>query len=118
MHDNVSEDLVVDSLATISVYLAAVEAKSADLPIREDLGMACFLLLWDAMIVQDDMDRYEVVLKLLTPEIGVDMFACANAVRDVRSAYLAELSSRGKTAEERQIANSPSSGIDDCELPF
>lgn len=85
-------------------YISAAEARTADLPGRQQLGEACFYLISSVGLIRND-DNIQLVYELLTPEFGVELFALLPRVKRLRDeaveklAELAEKETKGGATE-------------------
>lgn len=96
--------------AALETYIAAAEAKTADLPARQQLGEACFFLISSVDLIRDD-DNIQLVSELLTPEFGVGLYGLLPRIKrllDEALKKLAELAEKEAKAE----ASEPATDVD------
>lgn len=87
--DDDSTEQFLDAEAVVDQYLEAVEKKISALPTSEDLAFACAVLLVPTQAVkQRDM---ALLGQLCASEIGVDMYAIAPQIEEMKSRAIARL---------------------------
>lgn len=74
----------------LDAYIAATEARTADLPPRHQLGEACFYLISSVGLIRDD-DNIELIAELLTPEYGLELYGILSRVKRLRDDALVML---------------------------
>lgn len=72
-------------------YITAAEAKTADIPPRQQLGEACFFLIAAVGLIRKD-DNIQLISELLTPEYGVELYALLPRVKRLRDQAVERLS--------------------------
>lgn len=108
--DDDSTEQFLDAEAVVDQYLEAVEKKMATLPTSDDLAFACAVLLVPTKAVeQRDID---LLGQLCASEVGVDMYAIAPQIEEMKSRAIARLE---KMAGQHE-ASEARSLIDD--VPF
>ena len=87
--DDDSTEQFLDAEAVVDQYLEAVENKMATLPTSDDLAFACAVLLVPTQAVeQRDM---ALLGQLCASEVGVDMYAIAPQIEEMKSRAIARL---------------------------
>lgn len=86
----------------IDSYIAAVEARTSDIPPLEQLGEACFNLIFLVDLIQDD-DNIQLISELMTPEFGVELYGLLPRVKRLRDQAVEKLS---ELAEKQTKAES------------
>lgn len=76
-----------DAEAVVETYIEAAEARSASLPGAKELGEACFWLMSLSGSKRDEA-HFRLVVELLTPGRGVELFALLPRVRAFRDAVI------------------------------
>lgn len=89
------EECWLGAEAVMESYVSAVEARSADLPARQQLGEACFYLISSVGLIRDD-DNMQLIIELLTPELGIELYSLLPRVNRLWDEALAKL---GELAE-------------------
>lgn len=108
--DDAPTDQFLDAETVVEQYLEAVEQKAATLPTSEDLAFACAVLLMPTQAFeQRDM---ALLGQLCAPEVGVDMYAIAPRIEEMKSRAIARL----EKIERQPEAPKAGSLIDD--VPF
>lgn len=86
----------LDAEGLLESYVRAVEQKTADLPLRQQLGEACFYLISAVGLVRDD-DNIQLVSELLTPEFGIELYGLLPRVKRLLNDALERLAALAKT---------------------
>jgi hypothetical protein len=108
--DDDSTEQFLDAEAVVVQYLDAVQSKMATLPTSEELAFACAVLLVPTQAIeQRDM---ALLGQLCASEVGVDMYAIAPQIEEMKSRAIARLEKMAGQDETQQA----SSLIDD--VPF
>ena len=76
-----------DAEAVVEIYIEAAEARSASLPGARELGEACFWLMLLSGSKRDGA-QFRLVVELLTPGRGVELFALLPRVQAFRDAVV------------------------------
>ena len=96
--DDEATELWLEAEALVERYIGAVQERSANLPDRQELGVACFRLLAMVQLLGVG-DNYKFAATLLTPEIGVEMYALLPRVQKLQNDAVAELHRLANTPE-------------------
>ena len=80
-------DLLLDARAIVETYIDATQSRSANWSGAKELGEACFWLQFLSGSKHDDA-HFRLVVELLTPGRGQDLFALLPRVRALRYAVL------------------------------
>lgn len=108
--DDASTEQFLDAEAVVDQYLEAVEAKTATLPTSDELAFACAILLVPTQAVEkQDMD---LLGQLCASAVGVDMYAIAPQIKEMKSRAIARLEKMAGQHEAPEVC----SLIDD--VPF
>jgi hypothetical protein len=108
--DDDSTEQFLDAEAVVDQYLEAVENKMATLPTSDDLAFACAVLLVPTQAVeQRDM---AFLGQLCASEVGVDMYAIAPQIEEMKSRAIARLE---KMAAQHEA---PEAGLLIDDVPF
>ncbi|WP_213664151.1 hypothetical protein [Stutzerimonas stutzeri] len=91
-------------------YLAAAEAKTADLPPRQQLGEACFFLVALVGLIRND-DNIQLVSELLTPEFGIQLYGLHPRVKRLRDEAVKKLAEMAEK-ETKAAAEEPATDFD------
>lgn len=100
----------LEAETVIDYYIAAVEAGSADLPDRLELGEACFTLTWMAGIYRDE-DHARLISDLLTPEVGIGFYNIFPEVMNLRIEAISAMEAQAKAG--KKIQDTPSDHFED-----
>ena len=108
--DDASIEQFHDAEAVVDQYLEAVKKKMATLPTSEDLAFACAVLLMPTLVVEQ---RDKALLEqLCASEVGVNMYAIAPRIEELKSRAIARLE---KMAEQFEA---PEAGSLIIDVPF
>lgn len=108
--DDDSTEQFLDAEAVVDQYLEAVEKEMATLPTSDDLAFACAVLLVPTQAVeQRDMD---LLGQLCASEVGVDMYAIAPQIEEMKSRAIARLEKMAGRHE------APEAGSLNDDVPF
>ena len=75
----------------VDSYMASLEASTSDIPPVEQLGEACFKLIFLVDLVRDD-DNIQLVSELLTPEFGIELYGLLPRIKRLRDQAVEKLS--------------------------
>lgn len=87
-------------------YLAAAEARTADLPPRQQLGKACFFLIASVGLIRND-DNIQLISELPTPEFGIELYGLHPRVKRLRDETVrkwAKMAEKETKAEAEEFA--------------
>lgn len=103
----------------IETYLEAIEARSAELPDRRDLALACTYVLHEAeALTATDLTT---LARLNAPALGVSLYEIAPVISEMRQRAIAQIESLAKAQAEAEIAARQRQRLallPDDEIPF
>lgn len=93
--EEAAKDLWFDAETVVETYIDAAEARSASLPGAKELGEACFWLLFLSGSKHNNA-HFRLVVELLTPGRGQELFALLPRVRALRDAVFSAMEPQPK----------------------
>lgn len=101
--DDAATEQWLNAEGVVDSYIEGVEARSADLPGRQELGEACLCLLSMVGLIRND-DNLKLVSELLMPEVGLELYALLPRVQKLMGEAIAELEALAKAERQVQAA--------------
>jgi hypothetical protein len=89
-NEKAAADLWLDTEAVVDAYIHAVKSRSGNGPSKQELGEACFWLLFQSQSRQKD-EHYRLVVELLSPQFGLEMVGLLPRVQKLRESACAAL---------------------------
>lgn len=108
LSDDATAELFVDSETVIDNYQAAVQENTSNLPSCEDIGIACFWLLFLTNTFKPGI-YLDLIIKFLTPCNGVSLYSSLDVVLELKQHAVSSL-------EQMAQPHKPPCSI--CDVPF
>lgn len=114
-NDDQAAEQFMEAEVVVDEYLDAIKTRSLSWPDRQNLAYACaYLLVTTRTMTEAD---YELLGRLNSPSVGVDMLGIATHVLDMRAR--AEAGLKRLADEEMSLASQETEGVIEAgDIPF
>jgi len=104
LSDDAAVELFVDSETVIDNYQASVQEQSDNLPSSEDIGIACFWLLFLTNAFKPGI-YFDLVVRFLSSSNSISLYSSLDAVLELRQHAVSALEKMARPLEAASSSN-------------